>query len=638
MAQQFDYPKTETQLREIQDKLYQHSKKVYDEGGRPAFKGLLEIMSAEATIITAIHNIKSNHGSETPGVDSKTMRKDYLQRSHSWVIRDIQNAFKHFEPQKIRRVYIDKPGKAEKRPLGIPTIRDRIVQECMRIVLEPIFEAQFFAHSYGFRPMRDAPMALERAKLLVHHTGYYWIVEGDISKCFDRIDHAILLKRLYHMGVRDRRVLQIVKAMLKAGVMDECEINEEGTPQGGLISPLLANVYLDMMDEWISKQWENKKTRFPYGRQNTKYNALSKRTTLTPGYLVRYADDFVIITDTRNHAEEWKTRLQTFLHSKMKLTLSQEKTLITDIRKKYIKFLGYEFKMTQGKSRRGYISRTIPDRDRLKQKVDQIAEEIKNIPECYSREQLIGEINRINSKVRGIIQYNQCCTWVSVAMSKHSRRLQLVAKRRLKQYKGKWIPASQTQNLPHIHQQYKQKIPSVKYRDIYVGFTALTFCRWEQTQYKNQAETPYTEDGRQSYFQRTKKKRINARLDEMYPDKTARAVSYGQWGKLNNFEFIMNRTYALNRDKLKCRVCGGWLISSTPWMHRINPNLPLDKVNRVNNLVSVHKKCFIAINNPDQDISEFDGKTQKKIIGYREKLVPSHTRNNQSALMERRVR
>ena len=90
------------------------------------------------------------------------------------------------------------------------------------------------------------------------------------------------------MGVRDRRVLQIVKAMLKAGVMDECEINEDGTPQGGLISPLLANVYLDMMDEWISKQWENKKTRFPYGRQNTKYNALSKRTTLTPGYLVRF--------------------------------------------------------------------------------------------------------------------------------------------------------------------------------------------------------------------------------------------------------------------------------------------------------------------------------------------------------------
>ena len=214
MAQQFDSPKTETQLRELQDKLYQHSKEVYDAGGRPAFKGLLEIMSAEATIITAIHNIKSNHGSETPGVDFKTMRKDYLERPYQWVIQDIQNAFKHFEVQKIRRKYIDKPGKAEKRPLGIPTIRDRIVQECMKIVLEPILEAQFFEHSYGFRPMRDTAMALARINQVAHTSAKYWIVEGDISKCFDNIDHGILLNRLYHIGIRDRRVLQIIKAMI----------------------------------------------------------------------------------------------------------------------------------------------------------------------------------------------------------------------------------------------------------------------------------------------------------------------------------------------------------------------------------------------------------------------------------------
>lgn len=626
MAQQFDYPKTETQLREIQDKLYQHSKEVFNAGGRPAFKGLLEIMSAEPTIITAIHNIKSNHGSETPGVDSKTMRKDYLQKPFPWVIKDIQKAFRYFEPQKIRRVYIDKPGKAEKRPLGIPTIRDRIVQECMRIVLEPVLEAQFFEHSYGFRPMRDAAMALEHIDILMHNKGHYWIVEGDISKCFDRIDHSILLKRLYHMGVKDRRVLQIIKAMLKAGIMDECEVNEEGTPQGGLISPLLANAYLDIMDEWVSKQWEKKETRYQYSTQSGRYHALHK-TSLVPGYLVRYADDFVIVTDTRTHAEDWKSRLQTFLQTRMKLTLSQEKTLITDIRKKHIRFLGYEFKMVPGKSRRGYIPRTLPDRDRLKRKVDQIAEEIKKIPANYSKEQLISEINRINSKVRGVIQYYQCCTWVNISLNKHSRRLQLIAKSRLRQYKGKWIPANETQNLPRIHQQHRQKIPSVKYRDIYIGFTALSFCKWERTAPKNQEETPYTEFGRQLNFERTKKKRIQARLDEMYSDKAGRAISYGKWGRLNNFEFIMNRAYALNRDKLKCRVCGGWLISSTPWAHRIHPNLPLNQVNRVNNLVSLHKKCFDVVNNPDMDISGFDAKAQKKIIGYREKLKHSHTRN-----------
>lgn len=206
------------------------------------------------------------------------------------------------------------------------------------------------------------------------------------------------------MGVKDRRVLQIIKAMLKSGIMDECEVNEEGTPQGGLISPLLANVYLDIMDEWVTKQWEAKKTKYQYSTASCRYTTMRKRTTLIPGYLVRYADDFVIVTDTRAHAEDWKARLQMLLQNKMKLKLSQEKTLITDIRKRYIKFLGYEFKMVRGKSRRDYISRTIPDRDRLKRKVEQIAEEIKNIPRCYSREQLIGEINRINSKVRGIIQ------------------------------------------------------------------------------------------------------------------------------------------------------------------------------------------------------------------------------------------
>lgn len=547
MAQQFDSPKTETQLRKIQDKLYQHSKEVYDAGGRPAFKGLLEIMSAEATIITAIHNIKSNHGSETPGVDFKTMRKDYLEKPYQWVIKDIQGAIKHFEAQEIRRKYIDKPGKAEKRPLGIPTIRDRIVQECMKLVLEPILEAQFFAHSYGFRPMRDAEMALARINQVSHVSAKYWIVEGDISKCFDNIDHSILLRRLYHIGIKDRRVLQIIKAMLRAGIMDECAVNEYGTPQGGIISPLLANAYLDIMDEWVAKQWERKNTRRTYRTEGTKRKSLYQ-TSLAPGWLIRYADDFVIITDTRAHAEQWKARLQTFLRSKLKLTLSTEKTLITDVRRKHIHFLGYELKMIPGNSRTGYITKTIPDRERLQRKVDSIAESIK-------------------------------------------------------------------------------KIPSIKYRDIYIGFTALSFCQWEMTIVKAQAETPYSEEGRQHYFKRTKKNRMNARLDEMYSESTARAVCYSKWGRLNNFEFVMNRAYALNRDRLKCRICGGWLISVTPCTHRVDPNLPLNKVNRVNNLVSMHRKCLDAVNNPNQDISEFDTKAQKKIKGFRDKLVNSHTRN-----------
>ena len=627
MAQQFDYPKTETELRALLDKLYQQSREAREAGERPAFKGLLEIMSAEATIVTAIHNIKSNHGSDTPGVDNKTMKRDYLQKSYKWVINDIRAAFEKFEPQKVRRKYIDKPGKKEKRPLGIPTIRDRIVQECMRIVMEPIMEAQFFEHSYGFRPMRDTAMALERLNFITFHTGYYWFVEGDISKCFDHIDHATLLRRLYHMGIKDRRVLQSIKQMLKAGVLDECEVNEEGTMQGGIISPLLANVYLDIMDEWITKQWELKHTEHAYIQDSAKRRAL-KKTNLVPGFLVRYADDFVIITDSREHAEFWKASLQAFLETGMKLTLSKEKTLITDVRKKHACFLGYEFRVVKGKGEHGYVTRTRPDRERLCRKVDALTDSIKKIPRETSREKLIDEINRINSQIRGVIQYYQCCTWVSVSMEKYGRKLQLAASRRLKQFKGKWIPAKETQNLPRIHQNYRQKLPSVKYRDIYIGVTSLTFCQWQETRGKNPKESPYTEEGRDINFRRTKKKRIQARLDELYSENVATAVLNGKWGHLNNFEFVMNRAYALNRDRLKCRVCGKWLIDNTPYTHRINPRLPLARVNRVNNLISVHRKCYQAINMPGMDVSTFDADAQKRIRNYREKLVISHTSNN----------
>ena len=627
MAQQFDYPKTETELLALLDKLYQQSREAREAGERPAFKGLLEIMSAEATIVTAIHNIKSNHGSDTPGVDNKTMKRDYLQKSYKWVINDIRTAFEKFEPQKVRRKYIDKPGKKEKRPLGIPTIRDRIVQECMRIVMEPIMEAQFFEHSYGFRPMRDTAMALERLNFITFHTGYYWFVEGDISKCFDHIDHATLLRRLYHMGIKDRRVLQIIKQMLKAGVLDECEVNEEGTMQGGIISPLLANAYLDIMDEWVTKQWELKHTEHAYIQDSAKRRAL-KKTNLVPGFLVRYADDFVIITDSREHAEFWKASLQAFLETGMKLTLSKEKTLITDVRKKHACFLGYEFRVVKGKGEHGYVTRTRPDRERLCRKVDALTDSIKKIPRETSREKLIDEINRINSQIRGVIQYYQCCTWVSVSMEKYGRKLQLAASRRLKQFKGKWIPAKETQNLPRIHQNYRQKLPSVKYRDIYIGVTSLTFCQWQETRGKNPKETPYTKEGRDINFRRTKKKRIQARLDELYSENVATAVLNGKWGHLNNFEFVMNRAYALNRDRLKCRVCGKWLIDNTPYTHRINPRLPLDRVNRVNNLISVHRKCYQAINMPGMDVSTFDADAQKRIRKYREKLVISHTSNN----------
>jgi group II intron reverse transcriptase/maturase len=285
LAQQFVYPNTESELRQIQDQLYFQTRQAIEKGLVPSFKNLVEIIHSEVTILTAIHNIKGNRGSKTPGTDGETMQIHILEKDYLEIIARVQKGIANYQPQPIRRVFIPKPGKTEKRPLGITAIIDRIIQECIRIVIEPILEAQFFNHSYGFRPMRDTKQALTRVSYLVHSTGYHWIIEGDISKYFDTINHRLLIKKLWHMGIRDRRVLMIIQQMLKAGIMNETKVNKHGVSQGGVLSPLLSNAYLDTFDQWVTREWEQKKTRYKY-QQIALLNRALKRTKLKPAYLV----------------------------------------------------------------------------------------------------------------------------------------------------------------------------------------------------------------------------------------------------------------------------------------------------------------------------------------------------------------
>ena len=177
------------------------------------------------------------------------------------------------------------------------------------------------------------------------------------------------------------------------------------------------------------------------------------------------------------------------------------------------------------------------------------------------------------------------------------------------------IPAT----LPSIHSKHKAKIVAIPYKDLWVGVTDLGFAKLEKTLYHNQDETPYSETGRQIHFDRTKKKRQNARLDELSigPENT---VIFGRVDPKNNFEYYMNRAYALNRDRLKCRICGAWLIDRMPCTQRINPFLPLKDVNRVNNLMSLDAACYRLVNNSSADYSHMPPKAQRKITELRKKL------------------
>lgn len=197
------------------------------------------------------------------------------------LIAYVRKRLQNFHPHTVRRVEIPKPD-GRMRPLGIPTMEDRIVQQCIKQVLEPICEAKFYKHSYGFRPNRSAHHAVARAMFLVNISKYRYVVDVDIKGFFDNVNHGKLLKQLWTLGIRDKQLLCVLSKMLKAPIRGE-GIPQKGVPQGGILSPLLANVVLNELDWWIASQWETFPTRTKYSREVVKYENLR----LTSGILCK---------------------------------------------------------------------------------------------------------------------------------------------------------------------------------------------------------------------------------------------------------------------------------------------------------------------------------------------------------------
>jgi group II intron reverse transcriptase/maturase len=243
---------------------------------------------------------------------------------------------------------IPKPGKPGKyRPLGIPTVKDRVVQAALLQVLEPIFEAGFLSVSYGFRPKRACRDALEHIRISIcpawkkedvdwPRPPYEWVIEGDIKGCFDNIDHHVVMTRL-RRRVHDRKVCRVVLAFLKAGILHNGAFKrtKTGTPQGGVLSPLLANIVLSAIEERYGRftKWSHRKDGKPYahpGQELRKFRRrerLAGRTVFLP---IRYADDFVILVyGTEEQARAEKESLAVFLDEELKMTLSPEKTHVT---------------------------------------------------------------------------------------------------------------------------------------------------------------------------------------------------------------------------------------------------------------------------------------------------------------------
>lgn len=382
-------------VTEMQAKLHRWA--AADTGRR--FDDLFNLVFDPATLLMAFARVAGNRGANTPGVDGWTVAMVEERIGVPGFLDGVRTSLKEgtFRPSPVRERAIAKPGGSGKvRKLGIPTIIDRVVQAALKLVLEPIFEVDFLPVSYGFRPMRRAHDAIAEIHM-VGSRGYQWVLDADIEACFDSIDHTAVMDRVRDR-IKDKRVLALVKAFLKAGVMTETgskEDSDTGTPQGGILSPLLANIALSVLDEHVMTPWK------PDAAMGTLYRRHARRAKgLATWRIVRYADDFVILVHgQRSDVETLREDVVQAL-APLGLRLSPAKTRIVHMSDGF-DFLGFHI---QWRRKRGtnqwYVYTFIADRP-----VKAVKAKIRALTHRTSQANMGTTLTRINQILRGWVNY-----------------------------------------------------------------------------------------------------------------------------------------------------------------------------------------------------------------------------------------
>lgn len=377
----------------IQLKLHQWSK----QDATACFSDLFNLVADPAFLRVAWERVAGNTGARSAGVDGLTARRLVAEGTWLQFLTDLRHQVKarQFQPSPVKQRLIPKPG-GKFRALGIPTVADRVVQAALVLVLEPIFEADFHASSYGFRPGRRAMDAVAEIRMFASNS-YEWVFEGDIKACFDEIDHTALLGRV-RGRIGDKRVIALIKAFLKAGVLSEDQTlrrTDTGTPQGGILSPLLANIALEVLDEHFARVWaENSSSRVDRARR--------RRHGLPTYRLVRYADDFVVlVSGEREHAEALYDQIADVL-APMGLRLSEEKTFVVGIDEGF-DFLGFRIQRHYKPGTSRQFVYTFPSR----KSVAAIKQKVKTITTQGTHKPLVEILRQLNLILPGWTRYFQ---------------------------------------------------------------------------------------------------------------------------------------------------------------------------------------------------------------------------------------
>ena len=544
------------------------------------FDHLMEIISSPENIRLAYRNIKRNSGSNTYGTDKCTI-KDIESIPTDKYVEIVQRKFSYYQPKPVRRVEIPKPN-GKTRPLGIPTIIDRLVQQCILQVLEPICEAKFHERNNGFRPNRSTENAIAQCYRMIQQQGLHFVVDIDIKGFFDNVNHNKLINQMWTMGIRDKQLICIIRAMLKAPVImpnGDVQYPTCGTPQGGILSPLLSNIVLNELDWWVSSQWENMPTKKEYkyrihANGTTDKSNLVKRlrkTNLKEMYIVRYADDFKIFCRKRSDADKVFVAVKLWLQDRLKLQISEEKSKVVNLKRHYSEFLGFKIKAVKKGNK--FVVRSHM-RDKAVDKVtNQLIEQVKKIQKPKDIKQSVFEIQKFNQMVEGVQNYYRYATDINPDCKTIQRKISTTITNRLKdRVKKQGIIESK-----HIKERYgkSQQLRFVDNKPL----IPIGYVQTKNPMYKKRNICKYTPEGREEIHK-------NLQFDD-YVLWVMKQLLYS-YRRTESIEFTDNKISLYAAQYGKCAILGTVLDIDDIHCHHKLPK-SLGGKDNYQNLVIVHK-------------------------------------------------
>lgn len=582
-------------IRRLQKRL---AKKAIDKPSH-RFDDLFNLMSNPKWVLASLKLVLANQGSKTAGIDGVTKQHLKDEKMKEALIRNIIFEIKNdnYSPQPAKRIYIPK-AKGGKRPLGITTLKDRVVQQTLKLIIEPIFESDFMDSSIGFRPNRCCHDALPIFyRTIQSQQKFYWVIEGDIKACFDRISHKILLS-IISKRIKDKRLLGLIQKILSAGYIEKGVIHKPGygipsigTPQGSICSPLFANIYLHEFDKWFDKNYGSGLTSSQKQKR--------RRTGGGNAILIRFADDFVILWNGRRRTKEtfitpqetavdtetMKVQVQLFFEKELELELSEEKTLITHVNDGF-SFLGFHVKRYKRLDKNVTLI-SVPDEKvrKFKHKI-----QMTTNPKGAAFESVAYKIIAMNRIINGWAEYYKYTNWKGKSIPAHmdyyiNDRMFRWAKRK------------------HGKLPYKQVIDKYKHRQQGYRINGRAVCRWnfgikiESCDISDEQIiwlAKLADKPSEKYFP---KKKLNPFITYQYLVESQNDLLDKWEGRSQNpyvsDEYWKNKKLALKRDHCKCRLCRKRvMVGFDNHCHHIDGN---SRNHNLENLVTLCIECHYQI-------------------------------------------